>query len=67
MLVACEDDKSVPVAQVKEFYEAMVKVGAPAQLHLYPKGGHGFWMRDRYTFKQETYPMILKWIKKDKH
>lgn len=67
MLVACEDDKSVPVAQVKAFYEAMVKVGAPAQLHMYPKGGHGFWMRDRYVYKQETYPMILNWIKAKKH
>ena len=67
MLVACEDDKSVPVAQVKEFYEAMVKAGVPAQLHMYPRGGHGFWMRDRFLYKQETYPMILNWIREKKH
>lgn len=64
MIIACEDDKTVPVGQVKAFYEAMVSVGAQAQLHLYPKGGHGFWMRDRYQFKSETYPMILNWIKR---
>lgn len=63
MILACEDDKAVPVAQVKEFYEAMVSVGAQAQLHMYPHGGHGFWMRDRYRFKEETYPMVLNWIK----
>ena len=63
MILACEDDKTVPVAQVKEFYEAMVSVGAQAQLHMYPQGGHGFWMRDRYRFKEETYPMVLNWIK----
>ncbi|MBQ7195197.1 MAG: VCBS repeat-containing protein, partial [Bacteroidales bacterium] len=62
MLVACEDDATVPVAQVKEFYEALVSSKVPAQLHLYPKGGHGFWMRDRYVYKEETYPMILNWI-----
>ncbi len=67
MIVSCEDDKSVPIAQVKAFYEAMVKVGAPVQIHLYPKGGHGFWMRDRFVFKQETYPMVLNWIKAKKH
>ena len=67
MIVSCEDDRSVPIAQVKAFYEAMVKVGAQAQIHLYPKGGHGFWMRDRFIFKQETYPMVLNWIKAKKH
>ena len=67
LILACEDDKTVPVAQVKAFYEAMVSVGASAQLHLYPRGGHGFWMRDRYAFKQETYPMVLAWIKAKKH
>ncbi len=67
MLVACEDDKTVPVAQVKEFYEALVKSGVPAQFHLYPNGGHGFWMRDRYRYKTETYPMILNWIKSKRH
>lgn len=67
MIIACEDDKTVPVAQVKDFYEAMVSVGAQAQLHMYPKGGHGFWMRDRYLYKQETYPMVLNWIKAKKH
>ncbi len=64
MIIACEDDSAVPVAQVKAFYEAMVSVGAQAQMHLYPKGGHGFWMRDRYQFKSETYPMLLNWIKR---
>ena len=67
MLIACEDDKSVPVGQVKEFYQAMVKAGAQPQLHMYPKGGHGFWMRDRFLFKNEVYPMVLNWIKESKH
>ena len=67
MILACEDDKTVPVAQVKDFYEAMVSVGAQAQLHMYPQGGHGFWMRDRYRFKEETYPMVLNWIKAKVH
>jgi len=67
MIIACEDDKTVPVRQVKDFYEAAVSAGVQSQLHLYPKGGHGFWMRDRYRFKKETYPMILSWIKRKKY
>ena len=66
MIVACEDDKTVPVKQSKELYEAMVAAGVPAQLHLYPAGGHGFWMRDRYRYKDETYPMVLSWIKAER-
>ena len=66
MLVACEDDKTVPVQQVKDFYTALSAAGVQAQIHLYPKGGHGFWMRDRYRFKTETYPLIVNWVKDKK-
>ena len=51
-----------PACLHKEFYEAMSAAKVPAQLHMYPKGGHGFWMRDRYAYKEETYPLILNWI-----
>ena len=63
MIVMCEDDASVPVAQVKSFYEAAVAKDVKIQMHLYPEGGHGFWMRDRYRYGDETYPMIISWIK----
>jgi acetyl esterase/lipase len=37
-----EDDKTVPVMNSLNFYEALVQHGVPAELHVYPKGGHGW-------------------------
>ncbi len=36
------DDTVVPVGNSIQFYEALVKNNVPAEMHLYPKGGHGF-------------------------
>ena len=63
MIVMCADDKAVPTQQVRDFYTNAIEKGADVQLHFYPKGGHGFWMRDRYKYGSTTYPMIISWIK----
>lgn len=44
-LVHAEDDKAVPVENSISFYLACLKSGIPAEMHLYPTGGHGFGMR----------------------
>lgn len=36
------DDQAVPVENSLSFYRALVKHGVPAELHVYPTGGHGF-------------------------
>lgn len=42
-LVHADDDKSVPVFPHSiRLYEAWKKAGAPVELHVYSKGGHGF-------------------------
>ena len=41
-LVHAEDDNVVPVNHSIVFYQALVRHGVPAEMHLYPKGGHGF-------------------------
>lgn len=37
-----QDDKGVPVAHSLLFYESLLKNQVPAEMHLYPTGGHGF-------------------------
>lgn len=44
-LVHATDDKGVPVENSLRFYEACRKSGVPAELHIYPKGGHGYGMK----------------------
>ena len=62
MILMCSDDKMVPIQQVKDFYNAAIEKGADLQLHFYPKGGHGFWMRDRFKYSSQVYSMVLSWI-----
>ena len=35
-----------------------------AEMHIYPEGGHGFWMRERYKYGDETYPAVIRWIER---
>ncbi len=41
-LVHSADDRAVPVANSLEFYKALHKKGIEAEMHIYPKGGHGY-------------------------
>ena len=48
-LVHAQDDKTVPVNNSIVFYQACLRHGVPAELHLYPKGGHGFGLNNKTT------------------
>lgn len=41
-LVHSSDDNAVPVQNSLRFYEALLEQGVPAEMHLYPYGGHGY-------------------------
>ena len=64
LILSCADDTCVSVAQVIEFFNAGIAAGADMQLHLYPEGNHGFWMRDRFKYGAQTYPVVISWIKR---
>jgi acetyl esterase/lipase len=48
-LVHAGDDKSVPVENSIRFYQACIKNRIPVEMHLYPKGGHGFGLNNATT------------------
>ena len=48
-LVHAQDDKTVPVNNSIVFYQACLRHGVSAELHLYPKGGHGFGLNNNTT------------------
>jgi acetyl esterase/lipase len=48
-LVHAGDDHTVPVANSLHFYEALQRSEVPAELHIYPAGGHGFGMNNSTT------------------
>ena len=48
-LVHAADDHTVKPANSIKFFEALLKNGVSAELHIYPKGGHGFGINDTNT------------------
>ncbi|MGI4022489.1 MAG: alpha/beta hydrolase [Janthinobacterium lividum] len=49
MLVHAEDDKTVNVKNSLYFYQALLKNQVPAEMIIYPKGGHGFGLNNKTT------------------
>ena len=61
-LVHSADDKAVPIANSLLFYNALIKNGVSAEMHLYPKGGHGYALA-RGKGSLEDWPQLLfNWI-----
>ena len=57
------DDKTVPVRASVEYYEAMMKAGAPVEMHLFAHGSHGsgLGMGDAAL---DLWPMLLEqWLR----
>lgn len=48
-LVHAQDDKSVKVGNSIKLYESLTKNGIPAEMHIYPNGGHGFGLNNKTT------------------
>lgn len=67
-LVHAADDKAVPVKNSIVFYEALVKNNVPVEMHLYPKGGHGFGMKnpthpDLWMERVKNWMESMGWLK----
>jgi len=60
-LVHAGDDRTVPVANSLEFYEALQRNGVPSELHVYPHGGHGFGLHNPTT-KDEWPERLKNWL-----
>lgn len=56
------DDTVVPVGNSIRFYEALVKNKVPAEMHLYPKGGHGFVL---FEPTEEWMQPLFLWMRKN--
>lgn len=62
-LVHSEDDKGVPVENSINYYLACLKNGVPAEMHLYPSGGHGYGLRTAKFGSLNTWPEACRaWL-----
>ena len=69
MLIHAGDDKTVKVENSLRFYEALHKNNVSAEMHIYPRGGHGFGLdpkrvADHWTDRIENWLKGLGFIKK---
>jgi acetyl esterase/lipase len=60
-IVHAEDDKTVPLANSIHFYESLLHNKVPAELHIYPKGGHGFGLHNPTT-KDQWSERLSNWM-----
>jgi acetyl esterase/lipase len=56
------DDTMVPVENSIRFYQALIKNKVPAEMHLYPKGNHGFVSRQD---PDEWMKPLFNWLNKE--
>ncbi|MDB5009212.1 MAG: Acetyl esterase/lipase, partial [Mucilaginibacter sp.] len=60
-IVQAEDDTTVPVQNSLMFYEALLKANIPAEMHIYPAGGHGFGLNNTKS-KERWFDWCKGWM-----
>jgi len=60
-LVHAGDDGTVPVENSIRYYQACIKNKVPVEMHLYPKGGHGFGLNNKTT-SDKWFDRLINWI-----
>jgi len=62
-LVHATDDKSVPVENSLLFYQALKDNNVPAEMHIYPKGGHGFGLGVGKGYLENWTDRLVEWMR----
>lgn len=57
------DDDAVPVENSLVFYQALIDKKVPAELHVYPMGGHGFSLAIGQSYLQTWTDRLGDWLK----
>jgi len=61
-LLHAADDATVPVENSIRMYQALKAAGVPAELHVFPEGGHGFGIARAAGKPVEVWPdLFLRW------
>jgi len=62
LLLAADDDRSVPPVNSVLFYAALKRHGIPASLRIYPSGGHGGALDPAHIYRAQWRADILDWL-----
>lgn len=62
-LVHASDDKGVPVENSLLFYQACKDNNVPVEMHIYPKGGHGFGLAMGKGYLETWTDRLVDWMR----
>jgi dipeptidyl aminopeptidase/acylaminoacyl peptidase len=62
-LFSTTDDKTVPVTNSVMFYEALVKAGVPAEMHIFQHGAHGSGLAAANPQLSVWPDLLAKWMR----
>lgn len=60
-LLHSSDDKVVPVGNSIAYYQALIKAGVKAEMHIYSAGGHGYGLRNK-TNTDDWFQRCINWM-----
>lgn len=64
LLVHAEDDNGVPVENSIDYFLALKQYKIPAEMHIYPTGGHGFGLKTKGKGSVDTWTQAMEnWLK----
>ncbi len=62
LIVACQDDRAVPIRNSLDFYQALTNHKIPAELLIFPTGGHGWGFTRTFPMRDMMEDALLRWI-----
>jgi acetyl esterase/lipase len=62
-LALAHDDRAVPPVNSLNYYEELYANKVPASMHIYPSGGHGFGIRQSFTYHLEMMLELKAWLR----
>ena len=63
-IALCTDDKTVDPHNSTMYYDALVEARVPAEMHIYPEGGHGWGFDNNRLalYRSEFYAALSRWL-----
>jgi acetyl esterase/lipase len=62
-IIHAEDDKTVPVENSLLFFQALKDKNVPAEMHIYPTGGHGFGLALGKSYLETWTDRCIDWLR----
>lgn len=62
LILFSDDDKVVPPDNGIQYYLGLKQHDIPASIYIYPSGGHGWGIRDDFTYHEEMLLNIKSWL-----